>query len=173
MATFTCDTNNTNNCESAEGGGRLISARRLSKRRILGTALIGVMTIVFGASLLTREATLQSPHVLPRGKVLMANHVRVRFVTGTGHLVSTYYWSTAHADGKGTDVTDIFNSDIIEADSGMNTHIPKNYSFDQTNVKNITALRNVKLGNTVNLVVIKNTTDASQSLWQRITNWFN
>ncbi len=151
----------------------MISVRTLSKRRLLGTVIIGVIVIAFGTSLLTRESTLQSEQLLPHGKALMTNHVRVRFVTGAGRLVSTYYWSTAHADGKGTDVTDIFNSDIIESGSGMNNHIPKNYSFDQTNVKNIKSLHNIKLGETVSLVVVKKAANTSQSLWQRIVNWFN
>ncbi|KRM76881.1 hypothetical protein [Secundilactobacillus collinoides] len=151
----------------------MISVRTLSKRRLLGTVIIGVIAIAFGTSLLTRESTLQSEKLLPHGKALMTNHVRVRFVTGAGRLVSTYYWSTAHADGKGTDVTDIFNSDIIESGSGMNNHIPKNYSFDQTNVKNIKSLHNIKLGETVSLVVVKKAANTSQSLWQRIVNWFN
>ncbi len=150
----------------------MISVRTFSKRRLLGTVIVGVMALVFGASLLTRESTLQSEQLLPRGKTLMANHVRVRFVTGAGRLVSTYYWSTAHAEGKGTDVTDIFNSDIIEDGSGINNHIPTNYSFDQTNVKNIKSLHNIKLGETVSLVVVKKAADDSQSLWQRIVNWF-
>ncbi|GAA3622292.1 hypothetical protein [Secundilactobacillus similis] len=132
-----------------------MSTHSTKRRRIIVTIIVSCLVLIFGASLLTREANLQSPSLLPRGKALMNSHVRVRFVTDSGHRLKTYYWSTSHSTGRGTDVTDIFNSDIIEEDSGINDHIPLDYSFDQTDLKNIRTLKSVKLGDTISLTVNK------------------
>lgn len=86
---------------------------------------------------------------------MLSRHVTVNFITQQGRKLRTYYWSTSHTSGRNADVTDIFNSDILEANSGINKHIPLDYSFDQTDLRNVRTLRNVKLGESINLYVAK------------------
>ena len=132
-----------------------MSTHSTKRRRIIVTIIVSCLVLIFGASLLTREVSLQSPSLLPRGKALMNSHVRVHFVTDSGHRLKTYYWSTSHTTGRGTDVTDIFNSDIIEDPSGTNNIIPLDSSFDQTGLKNIPTLKSVHLDDTLSLTVHK------------------
>ncbi len=92
-------------------------------------------------------------------------------MTQHGKQLKTYYWSTSHASGRGANVTDIFNSDIIESGSGINDHIPLDYKFDQTDLENINTLKNVQLGESIKLIVIKQDPDERATGLNRIYKW--
>lgn len=130
-------------------------APRISRRHIAVAITLFCLSTVFGTSLLTRGRNLQSGELMPRTHQMLSRHVTVNFITQQGRKLRTYYWSTSHTSGRNADVTDIFNSDILEANSGINKHIPLDYSFDQTDLRNVRTLRNVKLGESINLYVAK------------------
>lgn len=146
--------------------------RRISRRHTVVVLIIICLSTVFGTSLLTRGHDLQSGELMPRTHRMLSNHVTVHFVTQHGQRLKTYYWSTSHATGRGADVTDIFNSDIIEAGSGINDHIPLDYKFDQTDLRNIKTLKNVQLGKSIKLIVTKQDPDERPTGLNRIYRWF-
>ncbi|MTV82214.1 hypothetical protein [Secundilactobacillus folii] len=148
-----------------------MSPQLTRKHHVVGVIIVLCLSVVFGTSLLTRERYAQSGVFLPHSQKMLANHVKVNFITERGRKLKTYYWSTSHSKGRGTDVTDIFNSDIIEADSGLNNHIPIDYAFDQTDLRNIRALKNVRLGETINLVVTKMSPADRPTGLQRLYKW--
>lgn len=144
---------------------------RISRRHTAVALIIVCLSAIFGLSLLTRGRNLQSGELLPRTHQMLNKHVTVHFVTPQGNRIRTYYWSTSHASGYGSNVTDIFNSDIIEAGSGINDHIPLDYSFDQTDLRNIKTLKNVRLGDSLNLIVVKLPHNERPSGLQRLYKW--
>lgn len=149
----------------------VISLRITKKRHVVATIILCCLAFIFGISLLTRESSLQSNLLLPSSKKMLASHVKVCFVTHDNKLLKTYYWSTSHAKKTGSDITDIFNSDIIEAHSGINNHIPMDYQYDQTDLKNVRTLKNVRLGNTIKLVVTKLDSADRPSGVNRLFKW--
>lgn len=146
-------------------------APRISRRHTAIALIFICLSTVFGVSLLTRGRNLQSGELMPRTPQMLSKHVTVHFITQQGRMLRTYYWSTSHASGRNADVTDIFNSDIIEAGSGINDHIPIDYTFDQTDLKNIATLRNVRLGQSINLIVVKQDPEDRPSGLQRFYKW--
>lgn len=141
------------------------------KKHFVALIILVSLAAVFGISLLTRGRNVQSGEIMPHSQNMMANHVKVNFITQQGRKLKTFYWSTSHSKGRGTDVTDIFNSDIIEANSGLNDHIPMDYTFDQTDLRNIRTLKSVRLGESVNLVVTKMPAADRPTGLQRFYKW--
>lgn len=148
-----------------------MSPQLAKKHHVVAIIILVCLAFVFMVSLLTRDRDGQSGDRLPHSRQMLANHVKVNFVTQQGRRLKTYYWSTSHSKGRGTDVTDIFNSDIIESDSGLNDHIPIDYTFDQTNLRNIRTLKNVRLGESINLVVVKMPQAERPTGLQRLYKW--
>lgn len=144
---------------------------RISRRHTTVVLIVICMSAVFGTSLFTRGRDLHSGELMPRTQQMLGNHVTVNYVNQQGHKLRTYYWSTHHATGRDTDVTDIFNSDIIDSGSGINRHIPMDYTFDQTDLRNVKTLRNVRLGQSVNLIVTKLKASERPSGVQRFYKW--
>lgn len=148
-----------------------MSPHLTKKHHTVAIVIICCLIGVFGISLFTRQGNLQSKQLMPHTQKMLANHVKVSFVTHRGRLLKTYYWSTSHSQGRDTDVTDIFNSDIIEPNSGINNHIPLDYQFDQTDLKNIKTLRNVRLGSAITLVVAKIDPAERPTGFSRLIKW--
>ncbi|MFC6253982.1 hypothetical protein ACFP1H_05230 [Secundilactobacillus hailunensis] len=144
---------------------------RITRRHTAVILICLCLSTVFGLSLLTRGRNLQSQELMPRTHQMLSNHVAVNFVTQRGRKLKTYYWSTSHSTGRGADVTDIFNSDIIESGSGINDHIPLDYTFDQTDLRNVNTLKNVRLGETINLIVTKLSPADRPAGLQRLYKW--
>ncbi|MCH5461659.1 hypothetical protein HC026_03340 [Lactobacillus sp. LC28-10] len=144
---------------------------RISRRHTTVVLIVICMSGLFGTSLLTRGRELRSGELMPRTHKMLSNHVTVNYVNRQGHKLRTYYWSTHHATGRNTDVTDIFNSDIINSGSGINRHLPMDYTFDQTDLRNVKTLRNVRLGHSVNLIVTKLKPEERPSGLQRFYKW--
>lgn len=144
---------------------------RISRRHTAVALIFICLSTVFGTSLLSRGRNLQSGELMPRTRQMLGNRVTVNFITRRGRKLRTYYWSTSHASGRDTDVTDIFNSDVLKNGSGINTHIPLDYTFDQTDLRNIKTLGNVRLGQSVNLIVVKQRPEDRSSGLPRVYKW--
>lgn len=142
--------------------------RTSSGRRTLVLILLSIIAIG-GISLFFKKQTIQV-HQARISTAVSEHQVRLKFYTSHQRYLGSFNWSNQHVTAKGADVTDLLANDLIDSDSDVSTHLPHRYKFDQTNLKNVKALRYVKLGSTVKLIVTR-VAHANKSPYHQFVEW--
>ncbi|KRK47489.1 hypothetical protein [Secundilactobacillus kimchicus] len=70
-------------------------------------------------------------------------------------------------------MTDLLNDDLMTEGSDVLAQFPHNYKLDRTNLENVKALRSVKLGETVKLIMVKVSTSEQHNAYQDFIDWWH
>ena len=139
-------------------------------RRMLAIITMSIAIIALATLIFTKQTHLR---VTSSSAATQAtpNSVRVKFYSTNHRYLGSYRWSNAHATEQGADVTDLIYSDLADDGSDLIAHLPHNYKFDQTNLKNVKALRLVELGSSVSLTLVKVAKAERPTGLERFWNW--
>ncbi|WP_288530095.1 hypothetical protein [uncultured Secundilactobacillus sp.] len=146
--------------------------RSTGRRRILILAILTV-TVLVSLSLIFTKQSHHSVQQFQSSKAISQHQVQLKFYTGKQHFLGSCPWSSAHAKTPGQDVTDLLNDDLMTEGSDVLAQFPHNYKLDRTNLENVKALRSVKLGETVKLIMVKVSTSEQHNAYQDFIDWWH